>query len=44
MNFFAGLIVFFYVLFAIFVVTALIYFIVKRFEDKNKETFEKRKN
>lgn len=32
------------VLFAIFALIALIYFIIKRVEDKDKETFEKRKN
>ena len=44
MDFIGGLIVFFYVLFVIFVIIALIYFIVKRVEERDKETFEKRKN
>jgi len=44
MNFIGGLVVFFYSLFAIFVIVAVIYLIVKRIEEKDKETFEKRKN
>ena len=39
-----GIIVFLYVVFIIFIFIALVYLIIKRVDEKDNESFEKRKN